>query len=138
MKKRIKYMLLAVVLVVFCGFLFRDSLVRTYVKLDHVRLEQYAKTLLAEEGEVDRWGIWEVDCYPEQGVVEFHTWAFGLVPSAVYEGFYYSADNRHHISVIGGYPMEGSGDSATWSDGTDNGGESTRFKENWFWFRAWF
>lgn len=129
---------LAPILVLVAGFACRDGLIRHYVKKNHTELEQYALSLLAEEKREDRFGPWRVSCWSEEGTVEFHTGGYGLAPSSVYKGFYYSVHDRHHIAVVGSFPTAEEGDTATWSLGGDNGGESTRFAKRWFWFEAWF
>ena len=136
MKKRL--VLLLILFLCVCAFVFSDGLIRTYVKADRARLAQYAQTLLAGERDDERYGLWKVDCYPEQGVVQFMTGGSGLVPSTTYEGFYYSADDTHIPFQGADCPMTLDGDTASWTDGTDNGGTSVRITEHWFWFEAWF
>lgn len=139
MKKKVIWITAGAALTLLIGWLVcREGLIRSYVRADRIRLEQYALSLIAEGKTEDRFGPWRVCCYPEEGMVEFYTGGYGLAPASVYKGFYYSVHDRHHIAVTGSFPMEEEGDIATWSLGGDNGGESTRFAEHWFWFKAWF
>lgn len=117
-----------------------SSLVQIYVKAFHWHLEAYAQALLDESTEIssDQYGFWEVSVYPEDNMVEFHTGGSGLVPNSTYEGFYYSADNRHVPFQGADVDMDVNVDSARWTDGTDNHGTSSRLRENWFWFEAHF
>lgn len=124
------------------GFLFQDHLIRSYVSLCHGELERSASQMLDSSSEsTGRYGPWETFVYPTDGMVEFHTGGWGLVPSSTYKGFYYSADDTHKLfSAAYGEKttMEIHGDHASWTDGTDNHGISIRITEKWFWFEASF
>ena len=129
-------------IVFLCGLLFKDYLIRSYVLVYHENLEKHAtQALVSNENSSARYGAWKTSCYPDDGMVEFHTGGWGLAPSSTYKGFYYSADNTHQL-FSAAYDdltsMEIDGDHATWTDGTDNYGTSTRITENWFWFEASF
>lgn len=140
MKKRI--LILALITLLVLAFALQDNLIRTYVSLCHEDLESYAVNLLkGTEEPRGTSGIWETHCYPEDGMVEFYTGGWGLVPSSTYKGFYYSADNTHKLfsaAYSDQTSMEIDGDRATWTDGTDNHGSSTRIIDHWFWFKASF
>ena len=131
-----------IVAVVLLGWNFQDDLVRAYVSLSSDLLENYAVSLLeAGEQGTDRYGLWKTSCYPDRGMVQFHTGGWGLAPGSSYKGFYYAADNAHKVfSAAYGDTifMETNGDHATWTDGTDNHGRSVRLFEQWFWFEASF
>lgn len=128
-------------MIVLC-FLFKDKLIQTYVKMFHEHLEAYSENLLGNsEMRSTTYGLWDVDICHEEKMVEFMTGGFGLAPSTVYKGFYYSRDNAHTVFSVADASiatMEVDGDSATWTDGTDNNGKSIRIIDNWFWFEASF
>ena len=148
---------IAAFLLIIIAFLFlfaQDLLVKTYVKVFHSQLESYAQELLdraekATEGDVsvylngdseiymvDRYGFWKVNCYPEDGLVEFHTGGAGLVANSTYEGFYYSQDNSHKVFQSADISLNVNKNLADWYGEGDNWGKSTRLMEKWFWFEA--
>ena len=139
-KKRI--VLVLVIAIIFFGFVLQDRLIQSYVSLCEDKLEAYAVTLLdSAEERIDSYGFWNTSCYPVQGMVEFQTGGWGLAPSSTYKGFYYSADNTHKVfsaADIAHASLEINGDYATWTDGTDNHGSSTRIVDKWFWYEASF
>ena len=129
----------AVILVIVLGLVFQDNLIRSYVSLCHERLGNYATQILdSADKTTDTYGIWKTSCYPEDGMVEFHTGGWGFAPGSTYKGFYYSADDTHKPFSVAAVSLEINGDNATWTDGTDNHGKSTRVMKNWFWFEASF
>jgi len=141
MKKKVIAVCLVIVAAIL-GLAFKDNLIRSYVAFCHENLEAYAVQFLeSNEKTSSKYGTWKTSCYPDEGMVEFHTGGWGLAPSTTYTGFYYSADNTHQI-FSAAYKditvMEMDGDRATWTDGTDNHGTSIRITENWFWFEASF
>jgi len=141
MKKKIIALCILIAAVV-SVLIFGDSLIRAYVSVFDDNLEAYAVNLLEnEERTSDRYGLWKTKCYPEDGMVEFRTGGSGLAPSSAYKGFYYSADDSHKVFSAAGeenVSMTIDGDSAEWTDGTDNNGISLRITENWFWYEASF
>lgn len=140
MKKKI--LIICIVVLLLLALIFRGALIRTYVSLFHESLEAYASQCLSGgEKTTGKYGLWKTSSYPEDGMVEFRTGGFGLAPSSTYKGFYYSEDNTHKVFSAAdedAVTMEISGDSAYWSDGTDNHGKSVRITENWFWYEASF
>lgn len=139
-KKKIAVWLAAAVLVL--GFVFKNNLIRGYVSLCHSDLESYAVQMLEEDVRTyGKYGLWKTSAYPARGMVQFSTGGFGLAPSSTYIGFYYSADNSHKVFSAAdpdAATLEIDGDYATWTDGTDNHGSSTRITDNWFWYKASF
>ncbi len=131
--------ILLAVLLAFC-LLFSDSLIRAGVQIFHEPLERYCEEFLEESSAIHSrsFGPWKATAYPEQGMVEFFTGGFGLAPGSTYEGFYYSEENQHIPFQGAEVPMQDWGDSASWTDGTDNHGSSRRIRDNWFWFEASF
>ena len=132
----------SIILVIIFGLLVQDNLICVYVSLRHEKLESYASQMLENaDKSTDTYGVWKTFCYPEKGLVEFHTGGWGLAPSSTYKGFYYSADNTHKLfsaAYEDAVSMKIDGDNASWSDGTDNHGTSVRIIENWFCFEASF
>ena len=139
-KKTIAVML--VIVAVLLGLVFKDKLIRSYVSLCHDKLENYSTQILSSnERTTGRYGVWKTSGYPEENMVEFRTGGWGLAPSSIYKGFYYSGDNTHKLfsaAYKDTVTMEINGDNASWTDGTDNHGVSVRIIENWFWFEASF
>lgn len=141
MKKK-TIVICAIFLVIVLGLVFQNNLIRAYVSLQHETLENYASRLLGNaEKATDTYGVWKTSCYPEEGMVEFHTGGWGLAPGSTYKGFYYSADDTHKLfsaACADTVSMEINGDNASWTDGTDNHGISVRIMKHWFWFEASF
>lgn len=141
MKKKITLLFLIIAGIIL-GFVFKDKIIQTYVTVFHTGLEEYSEKLLADsETRSSSYGLWDVDVYHEDNMVEFMTGGFGLAPGSTYKGFYYSADNTHKVFSAADAsisPLEIDGDRAMWTDGTDNHGVSIRIMDKWFWFEASF
>lgn len=72
-------------------------------------------------------------------IVEFYHSGFGIAPSGVYYGFYYSPDNVPVAILDYDSLLKPSGyEEWMWSGAGDNGGMTKRIKENWFYYEAWF
>lgn len=144
-----------VIVVIFVSLFAQDLLVKTYVKVFHKQLEVYAENLLeecehltgdeenvylSEDGDIhllsDKYGFWEVKCYPEDELVEFHTGGAGLVANSTYLGFYYSPDNTHKVFQGADIPLNVNENLADWYGEGDNWGKSTRMIDKWFWYEA--
>lgn len=141
-KSTLLFIVIAVVVIIVLGLVFKDKLIQTYVTVFHKSLEEYSENLLDDsETRSTNYGLWDVDIYHENNMVEFMTGGFGLTPSSTYKGFYYSADNTHKVFSVADTSttsLEVDGDHATWTDGTDNHGTSLRIMDNWFWFESSF
>lgn len=141
MKKR-RIVIFIIIAAIVLGVVFKDKLIQTYVTVFHESLEDYSENLLDHSDmRSTTYGLWDVDIYREDNMVEFMTGGFGMAPSSTYKGFYYSADNTHKVFSAADdsiAPLEIDGDIATWTDGTDNHGTSVRIIDNWFWFEASF
>ena len=142
------------IIMVFLFLFGQDLLAQTYVKVFHKRLEVYAEVLLERaenaseeelgvyingDGEIylaDTYGLWKVNCYPADGLVEFHTGGAGLVSNSTYLGFYYSKDNAHKVFQGANIPLNVNKNVADWYGEGDNWGKSMRLIEKWFWFEA--
>lgn len=140
--KRKRLWLFVIIVLVVLSIVFKDKLIQTYVKVFHEDLEVFSENLLDNSAlRSTTYGLWDVDIYQEDNMVEFMTGGFGLAPSSTYKGFYYSADNTHKVFSVADAsiaPLVIDGDRATWTDGTDNHGMSIRIMDNWFWFEASF
>ncbi|MBE6866377.1 MAG: hypothetical protein E7492_05400 [Ruminococcaceae bacterium] len=141
MKKRTNSIYLVIVIII-CGWIFKDNIIRSYVSVCHNKLESYAEQMLDSTISTSgKYGLWKTSAYPQHDVVEFSTGSNGLVPSSTYKGFYYSADNEHKVFSVAdsaSTTLNISDDYATWTDDTDNHGSSTRILDKWFWFEASF
>lgn len=124
--------------VIFVTLFAQDLLAKTYVNVFHRHLEAYAENLLStcEDTVSDHYGFWEVTCYPEKELVEFHTGGAGLVFNSTYLGFYYSPDDSHKVFQGAEVPLHINENLAEWFGEGDNWGRSTRLLEKWFWFEA--
>ncbi|MFI3327148.1 MAG: hypothetical protein R3Y35_13410 [Clostridia bacterium] len=77
--------------------------------------------------------------YGENDIVQFTYSSTGLAPSSKYYGFYYSENNTPVAFQNADIALtEISDDNWEWTDGTDNGGITTKIEENWFYYEAWF
>ena len=76
--------------------------------------------------------------FPED-VVAFYMGGFGLAPSSVYYGFYYSPEDIP-VGTGEGQLVKAEEDSACWSwqGYGDNGGGIRRIKPNWYYYKCWF
>jgi len=140
--KKNRIVIFAITAIIVLGFIFKDKLIQSYVSLCNEKLEAYAEKMMGSLGErTGSYGFWNISCYPDEGMVEFQTGGWGLAPSSTYKGFYYASDNSHKVFSVADAsvaPLEIHGDYATWTDGTDNHGSSTRIMDKWFWFEASF
>lgn len=134
-----KQLVIICVTVICFMFMFgQDLMAKAYVKVFHQNLENYANTLLetCEDITLDRYLIWDVTCYPEDELVEFHTGGAGLVANSTYLGFYYSPGNVHKVFQGVDIPLNINDNLAEWYGEGDNWGRSTRLFDKWFWFEA--
>ena len=135
-KKWLAGVLAAVLVLLFC---FYNPLIRAYIGLRQAHLTAFAEDMLEGETVSGRYGLWKVRADTDAGMVEFRTGGWGLVPSSIYEGFYYSREDVH-------LPFQGNTDLtmepregyAIWDDGYGNWGQSWRIFENWYWYQAHF
>lgn len=141
--------------IAFVALFAQDLLAKTYVKVFHKHLETYAEELLDKCENVSvrdenvytsdsgiyvtgKYGFWDVTCYPQDELVEFHTGGAGLVYNSTYLGFYYSPDNTHKVFQGADIPLNVNDNLADWYGEGDNWGKSTRLIDKWFWFEASF
>lgn len=137
-----RHWLIALIVVLLLATLFGgDIRTRNYVRSHHQKLEAFAIAALDDpppHGTL-QYGLWEASCYPEKGMVEFFTGGFGLAPSTVYKGFYYSASDVHTPFQGVDQPIEINGSTSEWREpGSDNWGRSRRIMPHWFWYEAHF
>ena len=136
-KKRC-WIIAAVTALLLTFLLTGDTRTRMYVRSHIQGLEDFAVSALEKRGPL-QYGAWDVFSYPEGGMVEFYTGGYGLVPSTVYKGFYYSAADAHTPFQATEQPMEVTGDTARWQQPeSDNWGTSRRIAPHWFWYEAHF
>lgn len=115
--------------------------IETLVLENTVQLEELAqKQLAGEETQEEYLGVQVEGVYPgENPIVQFGSSAFGLVPSTTYYGFYYSPSDQPAAFQNVDLPLsETEQDCWEWSDGTDNGGVTSRIAPNWFYYEARF
>lgn len=104
-------------------------------------LEQMARDRLDGLRTAERYhGVAVEGVFPGQNpIVQFSSGGFGLAPSAVYQGFYYSESGRpaaYQNADVELVPV--SDNQWTWTDGTDNGGMTRKIDGQWFFYKAWF
>ena len=75
----------------------------------------------------------------KEDVVAFYMGGFGLAPSSVYYGFYYSPEDIP-VGTGEGQLVKAEGDNAGWSwqGYGDNGGEIRKIKPHWYYYKCWF
>lgn len=124
--------------IVYTGMRYSENGARQYLSLHQTEIEKFALDCLAGEGE-DTYNGWNVDCYSENGQVEFLVSSFGLGSAMSYKGIYYSA-----LDIPLGFQGVNV-DFTTYKDGWrweesdgDNWQYTERIFENWFWFEAHF
>ena len=71
-------------------------------------------------------------------VVEFGYSSKGIIPASKYYGFYYSKDDTPHVFQGSALKLVKEKDGWKWTDGSDNGGFTSRISKNWFYYEAWF
>jgi len=71
-------------------------------------------------------------------VVEFGYSSKGIIPASKYYGFYYSKDDTPHVFQGSALKLVKEKDGWKWTDGSDNGGFTSRISKNWFYYKAWF
>lgn len=82
--------------------------------------------------------------FPEE-VVAFYVGGFGLAPSSVYYGFYYSPEDIPISTGEGKLKLSDkeAGQNSekkhwSWQGYGDNGGEIVKIKEHWYYYKCWF
>lgn len=72
-------------------------------------------------------------------VIDYFCYGFGLVPSSVYYGFYYSGDGKPAGFQGVNYELIKKGNGWTWSEkGGDNWYYTEQILDNWYFFNAGF
>lgn len=142
-----------VALVVFAGAWVAlrpsKSMAARYVQGHQAELNAYVEALLDTDpaqlrdyhgySAGDTYNGWKVTYYPQTGMVEFQTSAFGLVPSSTYSGFYYSPED-----VPMGYQsvqveFVESGDGWLWEEPErDNRQYTEKIEDHWYWYEVSF
>jgi hypothetical protein len=111
---------------------------RQYLYLHQEEIEEFALACLAGEG-ADTYNGWDVDCYKENGQVEFLVSGFGLGPSTSYKGIYYSVSDNPLGFQGANVDFTAYKDGWIWKEsGGDNWQYTERIFANLFWFEAYF
>ena len=118
---------------------YNKKSVQSYVLRNQDELTNYARKVIEEHPmEPLEWNGWKVYYYSD-GMVEFCTSSFGLVPSTTYKGFYYSEDDEPH--GFQNVPVEFVKSETGWS-GAESEGDNTQYTEriatHWYWYEAKF
>ncbi len=140
---------LAVVWVQFGPFLINQSMIGGYVKFHETELEIIAMDMIEHDFENpekeydtkrDEKGATRIVSFASRpDMVQFDTWGFGLAPSTVYYGFYYSL-NDEPIPYCGvDYELISDGDGWSWQQPeSDNRGYTEKIMNNWYYYEARF
>ena len=126
---------LAIGLLLLCA-LCRPMIARSYLLSHAQEVQSFAEAKLALTETADHFGPFEVQVYPELGLVQFHTGGYGLVPESTYEGLYYSAAGTH-VCFPGFVPSEDYGATVLFRDtqeNSDNWQKSTQIMDYLYWF----
>lgn len=132
--------LLAVFFLVFFFHLPPKSYIFRYVKSHRAQLEAFADRLISNRvRDETHYHSWRVSYSDTTGTVEFITGGYGLVPSTVYQGFYYSPKDER----IG---FQGTKVAFTehnrgwiWKDTRgDNWEYIEKIIDHWYWFEMHF
>lgn len=71
--------------------------------------------------------------------IEFFCFGFGIVPSSVYEGFYYVSDDKPLGFQASPVPWQPDGDSWRWQqEHGDNWQYTKKIADHWYYYRAGF
>ncbi len=120
-------------------FVLRNEEELTEFAKNYLAVEQRERRHMFEEWkEENGYSVQLTGLFPED-VVAFYMGGFGLVPSSVYYGFYYSPEDIP-VGTGEGQLVKAEEDSACWSwqGYGDNGGEIRRIKPNWYYYKCWF
>lgn len=125
--------------------------IRAFVERNQKELEALAKSYLEDtaganerfqkEREEARYKGVEIDgMYTgEHPIVQFYHSGFGLVPSSVYYGFYYSPEDVPVPYINESFPLlQEEEDAWNWIGVGDNGGRIERITSCWYYYEAWF
>ena len=119
-----------------------ESRIPAFVIRHREDLEEIAVSCLRGDDAVEKYrGVKVEGVYSgEHEIVQFLYFAFGLVPSTRYYGFYYSQDDVPvPFQNAGAVLSQVSEGEWNWYDaGTDNGGRTKRITDHWFYYEAWF
>lgn len=141
-----KKMIMAAVAVIVAAIVlcnpYSEKNAKKYVKKHTAQLTQYAEEISQKDFTVtDKYKAWKVQYYASSDipVVNFDVFAFGLVPSTTYKGFYYSSQDipagflGENVEFV---PYE---NGWKWSqpDG-DNTCYTEKITDNWYWYEASF
>ena len=104
----------------------------------YLESDETQKQKLLEKERRDVHGAVLTGLFPET-VAAFYMGGFGLVPSSVYYGFYYSPEDIP-VGTGEGQLVKAEGDNAGWSwqGYGDNGGEIRKIKPHWYYYKCWF
>ncbi len=108
---------------------------------NQTELEEIAHSFLYNEPLTDTYQDVNVDGVfsGDDTIVQFFYSGFGIAPASKYYGFYYSEKNEPAVYQNAKEYLRQTGEQEwTWTDGTDNGGRTTRITDHWFYYEAWF
>ena len=120
-------------------FVLRNEEELTEFTKNYLAVEQRERRHMFEEWkEENGYSVQLTGLFPEN-VVAFYMGGFGLAPSSVYYGFYYSPEDIP-VGTGEGQLVKAEGDNAGWSwqGYGDNGGEIRKIKPHWYYYKCWF
>lgn len=120
-------------------FVLRNEEELTEFTKNYLAVEQRERRHMFEEWkEENGYSVQLTGLFPED-VVAFYMGGFGLAPSSVYYGFYYSPEDIP-VGTGEGQLVKAERDNAGWSwqGYGDNGGEIRKIKPHWYYYKCWF
>lgn len=141
--KKISIIVFLVVMAIYTGkVIFNpESKIKYFVRHNHEDLVTIAEDYLSSMTTIKKYKSVEVERIfkGKNDIVQFYYCGIGIAPASQYYGFYYSPDDMPTAYQNADYKLFPISDEEwEWSDGTDNGGRTSRIMKNWFYYEAWF
>jgi hypothetical protein len=117
------------------------SAIINYIHKHNTELEQFAESIIRSNdyNTTGTYNEWEVFYWSESNKVEFLVSSRGIVPASIYEGFYYSPDDKPigFQGEIVEFIVDGTG--WKWEERSgDNFQYTEKIIDKWYWFKMSF
>lgn len=145
-----QFLIILIILLIICAaaaiFSNKQRKISRFVMKNISELEEIALTCLNGDHSIKEYrgvkvnGVYE----GEQSIVDFYYGGFGIAPSSVYYGFYYSPDDvpveTAFFMNYSGYQMtDEKTDEWVWEEvNGDNGCQVIKIIDYWYYYKAWF
>lgn len=124
-----------------CFFLFFNSKssVTRYVNHNQEKLGEFVEKIIetSSSNTYTTYHGWEVSYWKDANMVEFITFAFGIAPSSIYKGFYYSPNDTPLGFQGVNVNFEKNGAGWVYDDG-NNIEHTEKIMDHWYWFKMKF